>query len=269
MADRPSSKTVFIGELIPDGRKYVEFSIELANTVGALTQVASILSKHNVNIQTGYHDAEQWSFFADITEIDITLEGIVKEISSLAVVTRVILGKEVSGGGVIPDTLHQQLVWGPFRFLIVRADFMNAIFQRVRGIFGADGKAGKVVIHGMGAAAGQDAYRRACELGTDFPKTHVEDILATYMAQGVGEFRLLTLNMDNATASVQVNNSFECTPFKGKNSTQSDFIRGYLAGFFSEIFGERVDATESLCVARGSDRCLYEIASTTEPTPGK
>lgn len=259
---------MFIGEIVPDGRKCVEFSIKLTNTVGALAQVASILIKHKVNIQTGYHDAEQWSFFADITEIDMSLDGIVKEISSLAVVTRVILGKEVSGG-VIPDTLHQQLVLGPFRFVIVRADFMNAIFQRVKGIFGVDGKAGKVVIHGMGAAAGQDAYRRACELGSDFPKTHVEDILALYMAQGVGEFRLLNLNTDNATASVQVNNSFECTPFKGKSSTQSDFIRGYLAGFFSEIFGKRADATEILCVARGDDRCLYEIAtSTTEPTPG-
>ena len=97
MTDGLHSKTRFIAEPVPDKRKLVEFSIELANSPGALASVASILGKHKINVLTGFHDSTQWGFFADVTEMDAPLDEIVKEISHLAPVSKVALCEKTSG----------------------------------------------------------------------------------------------------------------------------------------------------------------------------
>ena len=96
MTERLHSKTGFVAELVPGKRKLVEFSIELANTPGALASVASILGKHKIDVLTGFHDSTQWGFFADITETDSALDEIVKEISGLASVSKVAFSEKTS-----------------------------------------------------------------------------------------------------------------------------------------------------------------------------
>jgi len=262
------SKTVFFAELVPDGRTLVQFSIRLGNIAGALSEVASVLAKHRVNILSGYHDAgaSEWSFFADITEIDSTLEEIVKEISSLAVVRQVISGEKVSEG-LIADTLHSLTKWHSIRFVIVRADFIGSLIKNIRRIFGPEGKVGSVLIHGMGEAAGKQAYDQAAAFGKEYLSSHVQTLLDEFVAQGVGEFKLLNLDVNYAKATVQASDSFECAYLTRSSSTQSDLVRGYLAGFFSEHFGRRMEATETNCIARGDPHCLFEIVPSIPLTP--
>jgi predicted hydrocarbon binding protein/ACT domain-containing protein len=266
------SKTAFVAELVPGNRNLVEFSIELANTPGALAEVATVLSKHQVNILTGFHDSTQWSFFADLTKIESSIDGIVKEISSLAPVSKVFLGEGLSEG-IIVDTLHQQLMWGPFRTLIVRADVVSSILDRVKGIFGADGKAGKAIVYGMGEAAGRTFYRGiARQIKTETIKSRLKDVVGLDTAQGWGDFRLTSMDLNKTTASVTVLNGFECVRLQGADSPSAtstcDFVRGHLAGLFSEMFGKRMDASETLCVARGDAKCQFEIVPSTT-TPAK
>lgn len=258
------SKTAFVAELTPSNRKLVQFSIELANTPGALTEVATILSKHEVNILTGFHDSKQWSFFADVTKIESSVDDIVKEISSLAPVSKVSLGEGLSEG-IIVDTLHKQLMWGPFRTLIVRAEVVGSILQRVKGIFGADGKAGKAIVYGMGEAAGRAFYKGlARQINTETLKSHLKDVVGLDTAQGWGDFRLTSVDLHEMTASVTVVNSFECAHLQGASSTSHtcDFVRGHLAGLLSEMFGKRMEATETLCVGRGDSNCQFDIRET-------
>jgi predicted hydrocarbon binding protein len=262
VTEAPKSKTAFVAELVPGNSNLVEFSIELANTPGALAEVASILSKHKVNILTGFHDSVQWSFFADIAEIESSIDDIVKEISSLAPVSKVSLGEGLSEG-IIVDTLHQQLMWGPFRTLIVRAEVVSSILDRVKGIFGADGKAGKAIVYGMGEAAGRTFYKGlGRQINTETLKSHLKDVVELDTAQGWGDFTLTNLDSNKMTASVTVRNGFECAHLQGADSPSHtcDFVRGHLAGLFSEMFGKRVNVTETLCVACGHDKCQFEIA---------
>ena len=201
MADTPHDKTAFVAELVPDNRRLAEFSIELAHTPGALAEVASILSKHKVNILTGFHDAGQWSFFADVTEINSSVDGIVKEISSLACVSKVSLGQEQSAGFIV-DSLHRHLTWGPFRSIVIRAEVMSSILNRIKGVFGPEGKAGKAIIFGMGEAAGRAAYKGVARvLSAEVLSSHIEDEMLLYQAQGWGEVKIASLDMDRTTAS--------------------------------------------------------------------
>jgi hypothetical protein len=79
-------KTVFIAEISP-GRHLAEFSIELANTPGALADASEILSKHRVNVLSGFHDAAR--FFADMTEADVSADRLVRDLKGLKVVSGV------------------------------------------------------------------------------------------------------------------------------------------------------------------------------------
>jgi predicted hydrocarbon binding protein len=241
----------------------VEFSITLVNTIGALSEVASVLAKHRVNVTSGYHNANEWCFFADITKMDSTLEHIVKEVSSLAVVKLVITGEKASDGLII-DSIHKAIKLGSREYLMLRADSIRAFLQSVKGIFGPQGKVGNVLVFNMGSAAGKQAYNEATAvLGIEYLKTHLQTLMDAYMAQGVGEYKLLNLDVDHGKASVQVSNNFECMHLSGKDSPQSDLARGYLAGLFSEYLGRRVDVTETRCVACGHSTCLFEITPAT------
>jgi predicted hydrocarbon binding protein len=262
--DRPHDKTAFVAELVPSNRKVVEFAIEFANTPGAIAAVASILSKHKVNVLTGFHDPAEWGFFADVTNIESSADDIANEISSLAVVSKVSLSKEVSEG-IVVDTLHGQMVWGPFRIITVRAGVMSSILQRIKGIFGAEGKAGKAIVFGMGEAAGRDFYKGlSSELSPEIIKSHIESLIGLLTADGWGDFKLTSLDLNRMTAIVTVLNGFECAHLEGAGasspSSSCDFVRGYLAGMFSEIFGKRMDVTETLCASCGHAKCLFDVS---------
>lgn len=256
--------TPFVSELVPSNRKLVEFSLEFqkeaAKAPGCLAKAIVILAGHNVNILTGFHHGEIWSFFADITEIDSSVDDIVKELSSLATINKVQLGNEVSEGAIV-DTLHQRLTWGPFRMIMISAEVMSAIFDRIKGIFGAEGKAGRALVYGMGETAGRSFYKvLASEMGADRTKSHVEDLIKMHNAQGWGDFRLASLDLNRRTALVTVADCFECAANEASSHSSCDFVLGRLAGIFSEMFGERMQATETSCVSLGHVRCTFEIA---------
>jgi len=255
-----NSKTCFVAELVPSNRRLVEFSIEFAtNTPGEMASVGLVLSKHHVNVLTGFHDAAKWSFFADITEISSSVDGLVNEISNLASVSKVNVGKEQSEGFIV-DSFHSQLTWGPFRSVVIRADVMSSMLNRIKGIFGAEGKAGQALVYGMGEAAGRAAYKGvSAQLSDEVLRSHFEDEMFLYMAQGWGEVRVASLDMDRGTARVQFLNSFECSDPKRNSNSSCDFIRGHLTGLLSETFGKRVVVSETMCTARGDSCCQFDI----------
>jgi predicted hydrocarbon binding protein len=258
-ATHTSAKTVFIAEVVP-GRHLAEFSLDLqpANAPGMLAAASEVLAKHRVNILSGFHDPPHWSFFADLTESDCDSDQVQADLSSVQGVTRVL--KADSPNGVLVDSLHFPLMWGKNRALLFRAQTVSSMLNRVIEMFGKDSPVAKVMLHQLGEAAGKAMYTATkAEVG-DSVRNELVNLINIYSAAGWGVFRVSEVNVEACTATVVALDNFECTQYQGTGSGPfSQFVRGHLAGLFSGIFGCRVNAVETACLAHGESYCEFSI----------
>jgi predicted hydrocarbon binding protein len=263
LSSHPTSvtpKTVFIAEIFP-GRHLAEFSIDLANTPGALADASEILSKHNVNILSGFHDAARWSFFADITEANISADQLVQDLKGIKVISDVRL--QEASNGIQIDCLHYPVVWGQRRVIMIRAEQLSAILNRIRAMFGEDGPVAKVMLFAMGEAAGRESFRMmADEVSASTVKKELPNAMYLYSACGWGIFKAIDADFEQGSGTVRAIDCFECAPNQGeKSKPYSQFIRGHIAGLFSALFDKRIDVVETECIACGDPHCLFRLGS--------
>jgi predicted hydrocarbon binding protein len=71
---------------------------------------------------------------------------------------------------------------------------------------------------------------------------------------------LRAVDLNKKTAEVDVTDSFECLYNKDKSRKPGgQFVRGVIAGWFTQLVGEKVDAIETKCIAKGDSICTYHI----------
>ena len=255
-------KNVLAAEFNPK-RKLAHFLLELHNVPGALESSASLTSKSGVNIFSGFHHAPStsdraiWSFFADFTNARLTPDQLVSEFRSLPVVADAHF--QLPSGGLLVDSFHFPLEWGGQRAVMIRAEVLGSIFARVNEIFG-EGAAAGVLLFEMGEAAGRSAYNRIkTVIGEDAIRKEINQLVSLYRSVGWGILALRQLDYEKQIAEVQVEDSFECSHYKGTSSVpKSHFIRGVMAAWLSELFGKRVKVAETSCIAMGNEFCLFK-----------
>jgi predicted hydrocarbon binding protein len=249
-------------------RKLAHFVIELTNIPGALEHSAALATRHKVNILSGFHHTSSasergfWSFFADFTVATVDPEQLAEELKSLPFVLNVRF--QVPLNGLLVDAFHFPLRWGGQRAIMLRTDSMGAILSRINGMFG-DGPAAKVVLYEMGEAAGRAIYKDlAARIGKDMIRDELSQVLALYASSGWGLTELLHIDYNMRTALVRMRENFECVHYQGKSSMpRSSFVRGHLAGWFSELFRIRAEVTENRCVAKGDEFCDFAVEAGT------
>jgi predicted hydrocarbon binding protein len=268
----PTTRSEQIPEYVPKGTfvtqvaaaesHLAEFSIEFTcDKPGELRNVADILEKHKVNILSGFHEFARWSFFADLTRSDASTAQLGQELKTLLDVKRVQTQDGLNG--VIVDTLHHPLMLGENRAIMFRLDTIGSVFSRPREIFGTEGSLGKVLLHQMGRAGGQSSLRAFAEtMGKSRMREQIHNIMNMYAAGGWGVFKLVEVDFDRGVAVVNAFDNFECTLHRGEGGGEpySQYVRGDLAGLFSEVFGSKIDAVETQCIVQGAPFCRFEIA---------
>ena len=253
-------KLAFVAEVAAAECRLAEFSIEFtSDKPGELRKVADTLEKHNANILSGSHEPAHWSFFADLTQSEATAAQLGQEFKRLPEVKKVQIQDGLNG--VIVDTLHHPLMLGKNRAIMFRLDTIGSVFSRPREIFGTEGSLGKVLLQ-MGRAGGQSSLKAFAEtMGKSRMREQIYNIMNMYSAGGWGVFKLVQVDFDRGVAVVHAFDNFECTLHRGEGGEQySQYVRGDLAGLFSEVFGGKVDAVETQCIVQGAPYCRFEIA---------
>jgi predicted hydrocarbon binding protein len=245
-------------------KRLAHFVVELRNEPGALEHSAALATKHRVNILSGFHHAPSasqrafWSFFADLTESPVNAAGFARELSSLT--STVNVRYNVPPNGLLIDGYHFPVQWGGQRAIMIRTESIGSIFARVNGIFG-DGPAARVILFEMGEAAGRAIYKDLeGSIGSKIIRDELSNVLRLYACNGWGIVELLRADFGARTAAIRVTDNFECLPYKSRSAVpRSNFVRGHVAGWFSGMFGTRIEVIERHCVAKGDLTCEFIV----------
>jgi predicted hydrocarbon binding protein len=252
-------KPALLGE-IRKGRHLAEFALSGLNDVpGELVKVAQPFARHKVNILSGFHNTNEWTFFTDFTESDTTPAEVVKELERLAQPCKVAF--KDNADGILIDSLNFPLMWGDHRVIIVRAETMSATISRLWELFGKDSPVAAVILHYMGEAGGRETARLTKEMNGGEVSKCLTPMLDLYSSAGWGQLNALNVDATRATAEVKAVDNFECSAHRGEGGVgYSHFLRGHLAGVFSQLFSKRVAAVETNCIVQGAPHCLFNIA---------
>jgi len=76
---------------------------------------------------------------------------------------------------------------------------------------------------------------------------------------GYGKLLIRVLDMSSKTVTVSVRNSFEAENARDQEMTCCFFLLGYVEGLFSEFLAAQVRGSETYCVAKGDQSCVFEL----------
>jgi len=82
----------------------------------------------------------------------------------------------------------------------------------------------------------------------------------SYMKESMnwGKMSFQDVDLENGTGKIRVSNSFES--LVGKYTQPScHFLRGFLAGFLSELFDRDISVAEVKCAGKGDVQCEFEF----------
>ncbi len=257
-------KRVFASDFRPNTR-LAQFSIDMRNIVGAMEEQTQAVSKHGVRILSGFHDAPllaekgAWSFFADFTKADIEPEVLAAELRSLHSVLG--LRYQKTQDGFITDAMHFPVLLGNERAIIVRASILVSIISRINSIFGPESKSAQVITHQLGEAGGQRVFESTkAVIGGEFIRKNVARTLNLFNTLGYGILNVESISLDSKTAEIRIKDGFESAGSRNVSAEpQCHFIRGLLAGWFSQLFESKIDVIETQCEAKGDSDCVFQV----------
>ncbi|MGB9854401.1 MAG: V4R domain-containing protein [Candidatus Bathyarchaeales archaeon] len=234
---------------------------------GVLQRTLSLCAKNNARLKhlilsvarsTG--ETKTFLIFLDMTDCDVSLEGIAEEIQNLKAVKDVKVIKQ-QAGGFISDTVSNMLVVGGERAIILRKTLCESFIRGIRERFGSAGEA-FLYYNGleMGMNAAKDHVEMGKKIGLIDPAQICKRMGATiFTAIGFGKMEIEKLTLNPPYALTHVYNSFECqlAP-KTQIKPYSHFIRGIIAGYLTTVLNVKMKVEETECVAKGDQNCTFE-----------
>lgn len=213
-------------------------------------------------LQSLQSDEATCALLVDLTETDVTASQLASRLESLPKVRSVEF--QESSSGLVSDRFHFPLTWDGQRAIVLLSDVMGSIIARIHAIFGS-GPTAEVLLYQLGEAAGSaEIARLRTIMGQGTILAELPQLFDNLSASGWGVFRIRLVDFDKKAAILRVFENFECMYYAGKSlKMRGHFVRGLLAGRFTEVFGRKVEATETACIAQGrGDFCEFQIKPT-------
>jgi len=249
----PEEKTYFI-------------TLNIANKSGALASFLAILKKHNLNL-IGII-SETISRKEEI-EISMFLEAPVKmergeldkllteEISreKIDVVRGIRIFEHLEGFDA--DVYHFPLTMGDMRAVIFPMNILESFIVGVRKTF--DAPVVQTMLWYQGREIGKNMLESCREKYGVTGIRALEFLKIRALMLGWALIEALELDEKMKKARMRIFENWECLMFKGSNAPQSHFLRGFLAGFFSSLFGVEAEVTEVACISKGDPYCEFVV----------
>ena len=118
--------------------------------------------------------------------------------------------------------------------------------------------AASVILYTSAGKCGKDACKKVLKRA----KTKREALLYLSMLkrwENWGKLTFESVDFENGRGRVIAVNSFETVAHRS-NQPCCHFLRGFLAGFLSELFGKEISVDEEKCAGMGDEYCEFTFA---------
>ncbi len=129
-----------------------------------------------------------------------------------------------------------------------------------RGLIERYGEGGTVIIWFMGMDMGENSARRVMRLKGQFNcAERIKISLSRLQSLGWGKFEIAECDEDGKKIVIRVRDSLEELVTHDIEGYESNFLRGFLVGLISILFGKACRGTETKCVRKGDEFCEFLI----------
>ena len=239
-----------------------QVAITAENVPGALAKVASKMAEHKVNILSGLIMAEPdmasgtLTMFLDLTDADVDLSKLLKELRALNVVLKAEVVTKKIGDMAVDGTTHATTFLGG-RVVVLDVNDISAMLGWLIRTFYSGGRA---IIFDMGKRVGASAAKKFKSSYELRGRELVETFLALQAAAGWFDYEVVSFDEGGPELDIRLYENFECLPLKGKSDKPvSNFVRGALAGVVGEAFERDFSVNEVRCLAVGDPYCEFVV----------
>jgi len=253
--------------LLFPGRKLYGVFVEAENKPGVLSEISAVPAKHNANIvylafSTSLSTKKTTTglAFLDLTNADVSLEGLAKEVEKIKSVKSVkIICPPIEG--FITDNFSNKLLMNGDRAIIIRLQGYKGFVEDIRKHFGT---AGEAFLYYAGFDSGVEYAESHKEIGRKLGLTEPTKIFqfistSLFSCVGFGKMEILKLTIKPPKALIRVHNSFECELGIGTGKPFSHLVRGMIAGVLTTLFNTKMQATETKCIAKRDPYCEFSV----------
>lgn len=244
--------------------------VRIRNEKGALASCSQAVSDCNVNVLTGFFTAPgrsrtaTLSFFADITDAEGGLSDLRRTLQAMDQIQSV--EAIAAEDGFMVDKQHFPVQWAGRRGILMRADALNEMLNRLWAVFGTGAA---TIIDQMAEAMGRHSAKEIVEdFGAKFAVDQLNELIGTYSALGYTDVSIERGKTSDFPIVVNARALFECESNAKQNlHRRSTFFRAHLRGFMSGTFGKTFDVKEVQCLTDGDDVCSFSVALTEAVAP--
>jgi len=246
---------------VEPGENLYEICIILKDAPGALAETAKVFATAHINIKTGsifYLPGSSklgaWTSFIDISKAKSDVSDIVKELRKLDAVVDVKLERPYPAPF---EVIHFPILHGDMRAITMPIETFRGIWEGCEKILTSSGL--EAVLYDVGKKYGANNAKYLSE------KYGVKDmeLISTFVqaskATGWGIAEVKNIDFKRISGTVIVKECFEALAREKKPYKVCYWIRGFIAGFHSAVFGQPVEAVETKCLAVGDEYCEFEI----------
>lgn len=128
------------------------------------------------------------------------------------------------------------------------------------GLIERFGAGGSVIIWFMGMDMGENSARRVMRLKGSFScPDRIKISLSRLQSLGWGKFEIAECDESGKRVVIRVRDNFEELATLDMEDYESNFLRGFLVGLISVLFGKACRGTESKCIKKGDKYCEFVI----------
>lgn len=239
----------------------------MLNTPGTLKSVFDCFSELDVHViyvatpraAISVVDKAEFVLYVDLTDSPHKPEDIADRLKGKPFVMSVELMEPITKGLVI-DTRYFPPVLGGERVIMIRESTMRALLDELEGTWG---RTIHTLLYHVGLGFGRQEYRsHVGVLPIEARPAELVDLaVALFSNMGLGRMEVTDLSLKSARAVIRMIRSIECeiARRRGVQEPSAHFMRGVLAGWFSEFFRRPIKARERMCLAQGRSCCIIEV----------